>query len=786
MRQRVKISPNQQVNRLDFQNFGLFPQGSFDALIENLLIPDRKFSGFQVSQGVGTQIIVSPGELWLDGQDYYNDTVGGEVISLADQRPVVSQRYVAIAATGAEVDVVPQARRFMVDVETDSIVVADTATEVRRWAGLSVIPGAVNADPQRPTVGAPAIVVAWVLLNSSGIVSITRATENEAPNLTELEGELTALNAWKAIIEGIIATLQSDLAGLARKLADMASAKFVTLLAADMARVKEKLQLPSAWSAYHADYFISTTQSDTTNVDYLAEIQDGVRFPPAAVSDSQLALLDPFDPLMTVQDQFALPKYTEATRLNVIQKTAFGDDVNGPISIPISNYPFISGAFFRKLLRARARYRYGPELPSIRSTAQYFTQSGAGTQNDPVAELFRLNDSEVFETPNEDENQVSLFDPRRNPGVWLDRLKGVGYWYKRVVTFNVSGSGLCQTFFNAQDGWLTSIEFALSDIGASGDMTVVILECDANGLPQFKRALASTTVLHADLKTKAWDPDRTTKANFTPTFLFAGQRYGALVMSSGNHRFWLVQRNKYTQGQLFAVTSDGVVSTVTLGSTGLQINEPDLGIRLNFALFDSPRTVVNMAPLSLSGGIAKVDVLAEAIVPPQGSIAHEVQVGGVWKNLNDQVPAGSHAFAGLPALVPYRIVLNGTTDAMPGIGLGASSRVRTSRARSDFKHISTAINSPATTQIKAFYRVENWRTSGQVVNFRLMTGSGFTTLTAPTVTVASVAPDDPNAQEVQLTWSGLSSLTTFKLQAFGTSDNVLSNYHLAQRVDVET
>jgi cytochrome oxidase assembly protein ShyY1 len=66
-----------------------------------------------------------------------------------------------------------------------------------------------------------------------------------------------------------------------------------------------------------------------------------------------------------------------------------------------------------------------------------------------------------------------------------------------------------------------------------------------------------------------------------------------------------------------------------------------------------------------------------------------------------------------------------------------------------------------------------------------MTGAGFTTLTAPTTTVATVAPDDPNALEYALTWTGLAATTTAKFQAFGTSDNALTVYHLSQRTDVE-
>ena len=784
MRSRVLIDTNQKVSVDDFNKFGTLPRDSFDSIVYNLLIPDRAFSGFQVTTtSSGAVVNVAKGELWRNGKDYFNDQGGGTNIDLADRLPSVTKRYIAIVAAGDELPAAPLAKTFLTDAVTRDTIARTTSTEVRRWASLSLVSGDVGADPVRPEVASDVVPVAYILVDSTGVVSIERATSFEAPTLREADTRLNEYDEWKAAIGAQLDTLKSDLAGLARKLGDMASANFVTKLAIDMARVKEKMQLPSAFSAYHADYFIDTSQSDTTHVDYLAEIQDGVRFPPAAIQDTQMALLNAYDETVATADFFVIPAYTEKTRLNVIQHGAFGDTFNGPISIPISGYPFISGAFFAQLQKFRHRFRYGPELPEIRNMVNYFTASPT-VANDPVSELFRLNGTEVFSSLTAQESQVSSFDPRRIPGIWIDRFKTAGYWAKRQVTFNISGSGLCQTFYNAQDGWLTSVNFALQQVGASGDMDVLICECDSNGVPQATRVIARSTVLRANMKVLAWGPPEvTTKASFSPTMLFAGQRYGIIVMSAGNHRFWLIQRNKFTQGQLFNMSGDGLFSPASAAVT--PNNQVDLGIRVNFAEFNAPRTIVAMQPLQLTGGIAKADLLMEAIVPSQGSIEPEVQIAGNWVALNRQVAAGSHPFAGLPPLLPFRLVLNGTTDSMPGFGVGVNSRVRTSRARSDYKHISLAQTFPSTTTIKAFYRVENWRTSGQTLTFRLMTGAGFTTLTAPTTDVRTTAPDDPNALEVALSWT-IGATTTCKFQAYGTSDNVLSNYHLSQRVDVET
>ena len=196
---------------------------------------------------------------------------------------------------------------------------------------------------------------------------------------------------------------------------------------------------------------------------------------------------------------------------------------------------------------------------------------------------------------------------------------------------------------------------------------------------------------------------------------------------------------------------------------------------------------MQLAPLTLSGGIANIDLLLEAITPNGTNIVFEVQINGIWRSIQDP-NIDPPITNGLPPLLPLRAVLVGTTESMPGIGVGANSRVLTARPRSDFRHISTAINlATPTTQIEVEFILDRWRGPPyHTMTARLMTGAGYTTLTAPSIISDEAAPEDPTNMLIRTcTWNLAATISTFKLRVEGTTDNVLATYSVIRRRDVE-
>ena len=125
-------------------------------------------------------------------------------------------------------------------------------------------------------------------------------------------------DAWRARTASRLDTLATDLAALAARLNGTASLKFTLKIANDVARVKEKLNLPDTYTSWGADHFLTEDESDMTHVDMLAKIEEGVRFPDAAMRDSQIGLLNPLDPTVFNQANFVLPAYDEVARLEVL------------------------------------------------------------------------------------------------------------------------------------------------------------------------------------------------------------------------------------------------------------------------------------------------------------------------------------------------------------------------------------------------------------------------------------------------------------------------------------
>ena len=100
-------------------------------------------------------------------------------------------------------------------------------------------------------------------------------------------------------------------------------------------------------------------------------------------------------------------------------------------------------------------------------------------------------------------------------------------------------------------------------------------------------------------------------------------------------------------------------------------------------------------------------------------------VNGLWTALGAASADAPNPLNGLPPLLPFRVVLTGTTDVMPGIGVGPNGWAYTWRPRSDFRHISTIQNLPAPVNVVFVdIRLEQWRGEPyQECHVRLLTGA---------------------------------------------------------------
>jgi hypothetical protein len=782
MERKVNIQDWQKVTVEDFNNFGLFPRYSFDHIVGDTLVPSMAFTGFTTVQTAPAVVTVGNGRLYHNGLVFYNDSEGGSSLDLLSVLPVVTRRYVGIVVWGQEIETDTEPRTFLTDPVTRATVARVVSTESRRWANISTVVGAEGPDPQPPTVASNTLAIAWILLDSTGIVSIQMVDENRAPNLVALDDRMNEMDAWRTQTASRLDTLATDIAALAARLSGTATMKFVLNIAVDVARVREVLNLPDTYSAWGADHFLTPDESDITNVDYLAKVEEGVRFPNAAERDSQFALLNPMDPAVVVQANFVLPVYDQVSRLEVLGR-------DSEMSIAQYQYQTISWELCAK---TRTRIRWGTPMVVCSNGVWWFAPAGhdygTGWLNPSAAQVGGY-------TPNTDliydpirniltrgNETFQILDVMDNPShtvlrlvqFWVDEIIDSYYWRQVITIEGLNGSVISQSYLNSQGGWLTGVDIFFTRISTSGDVHMIICECNEAGAPNFQRAIARSTVA-ADLLRA---PPYATKFNFLPTYLAKGQRYAFVLQTPGNHFVSLVHNNKFAQGSMFTST-DGAWSVGDLTK--------DLAFRLYFAKFRSTICTTQLLSLELNGGISQIDLNYDSTRPPGTAITFEVQVNGTW------VPLGyydTNPLVALPPLLPFRVTFTGTTDEMPGIGVATNSRSLTSRPRSDFKHISIMRTTPSpVTTIYCDFRLESWRGAPyHTFLARILTGAGYTVVRTPSLIADETDPNDPTVLIRHCTWNlaalGGVAISSYKIRIEGLTDNVNACYLVAERIDI--
>jgi hypothetical protein len=775
MERKVNIQDWQKVTVEDFNNFGFFPRYSFDHIVGDVLIPGMAYTGFTTVQTAPAVVTVGNGRLYHAGHVFYNDSEGGASLDLLGVLPVVTRRYVGVVVWGQEIETDTEPRTFLTDPVTRATVARVVSTENRRWANISTVVGAEGPDPQRPSVASNTLAVAWILLDSTGIVSIQMVDENRAPNITDLDDRMNEMDSWRAQTASRLDTLATDMAALAVRLNGTAPMKFALWLAADVARVKEKTGLPDTYAAWGADHFLTTDETDMLNVDYLAKVEEGVRFPDAAQRDAQFALLNPMDPAVINQANFVLPVYDQVVRIEVL-----GNDTE--MSISQYQYQTISWELCAK---TRTRIRWGTPMVVCSNGVWWFAPAGHDygtnvgmppasvggyTPNtdliyDPIrniltrgSETFQILD--VMDNPNHTVLRIVQF--------WVDEIIDSYYWRQVITVDGLSGS------VNSQGGWLTGVDIFFTRVASTGDVHCLICECNEAGAPNYQRTIARSDVTADRLRAAP----NATKFDFLPTYLAKGQRYAIVLQTPGNHYISLVTNNKFAQGSMFQST-DGAWSAGDLTK--------DMAFRLYFAKFRTTQCTTQLLSLELNGGIAQIDLNFDSTRPPGTTINFEVQVNGAWTPLGYY---DTNPLVALPPLLPFRVTLVGTTDEMPGIGVASNSRSLTSRPRSDFTHISIARTTPGpVTTVYCDFRLESWRGAPyHTMTPRLLTGAGYVTVRTPSLIQDEVDPDDPTVLVRSCTWNlaalGGTAITAYKIRSQGTTDNVNACFLIGERVDI--
>lgn len=765
MEKTVIFRDRQELQSADLNNAQEFARDSFDHVVKDAIDAGKSYTGFAATKTAATEVTLTTGRLYDTGAVYIRDE--STVLDLFNSLPLVTKKRVAIVTYGQTVETDVQPRDFLINASTGLTEPQSVAMEDRRRAEISVVNGVEGSDPSYPTTDANVVVIAYVLLDTNGVVSIEQWTATQLPNLKLLGNRVTSLENWRTNISGQVDTLRTDLSALAERLKNYALLSQIEALTRELEDIRKKVYAPSAYVYYGTSHLLDTTGSGTSFTGYDANVIEGIRFPRAASQTSVMALLNVNNVYITNNSGFVLPKYSHALRMDL---TGYSGEKR------IAQYTYETTTV-TQLTRTRERRRFGREQ-TVCTNSDFWRE---GTY-DPISRIF-TKDGETFEVAagqNPDwwagmgANEAGEAHFIRLTQFWIDTYQEP-YWNQVVTTTAISGQQVAQTFLNSQDGWLTKVGLYFSRLAASGDVNVVICET-AYGQPNLDRVISRTLVPFASLKTGALSGGAglpslaETEVVITPTFLKAGRRYAIVIITAADHYVAVTNSdNGIVQGTFFAST-DGAFFAGNLVE--------DMKMRLYFAKFDQTRVSVEMQSLQLSGGILNIDILQEAIIPGATRLDYEVQVNGAWVALAPY-PTGPD-LSGLPALLPFRVTFVGTTDLMPGIGL-TGSQIIVSRPKTAFKWASTLRTlGSSTTSVKVQVDLQSYVEANHDCTISLKTGiADAGSETADVVADVTL----PNGTIRRTATFNMTAQTYYRVVIDGAAASAASLFHVAEIVE---
>lgn len=746
MEAQAIIRDYQEVPASDFMRIQDYVRGTFDDLGKFAVDGAQSYSGLAVAASGTFEVQVAPGMYWSGGVMYPLAAVLTQ--SLVDYQPVANKVKIAIVAWGTEAETENAYRDFVVNLETEQTEARLVTTEKARAANLGFMKGVESADPQLPTIPLDRLLIATITLGTSGIEDITMSTSGALSSLRNLSGRTTALEAWRSIAEPRISTIGSDLANLANSIVGTADTAAVIRVAADVARLKSLAGLPDTYASYGADRFLNLDETDTTNLEFLAKVSEGIRFSDEAANTSALQIFNPINAQVSQVGGMLLPAYSSVQRIVV-------DAYSGETSI--AQYSQTSHTLTKQSV-SRKRIRYGQSGTVCTNSAWW----QSGTYNPATGILTR--DGETWVVDDADRaNAVINHRMVRVTQFWTDEWTET-YWDYVDNTITIAGAQVAQSFLNTQAGWLTGVDLFFTKRGTSGNVNLAICQLSDSGTPNLSKVIYQATIDYLSIKAMDW-----TSIAIAPTYLEAGKRYAVVLTTNGNHYIGMATGAGSYVGGTFFYSTDGAYFAGDLMK--------DMMFGLRFAQFSASRVAVDLQPLSLSGGISDIDILAGMVVPDATKLTFQVQVNGAWIALSDVT---KNALVGLPPLLPFQVVFQGTSDIHAGIVL-SDSQVKVLRPRTAFKHFSTTRVLPApTSTVRVITTLGGWNPDRHTFGVKLKIGAS---LASPAV-VQDIDLGDRRIERTSL-FTLAAPTASFEIVSTGTSTTALDLFLVEERVDVE-
>lgn len=702
---KVNFGDFQFVETVDLVNMGNFAQEGLDALGAMAVGRSRGWEGFNVLVDTSTSVNVVVGRIIFDGVLYGLPDLALTPVDLLAVSPTSSKKIITIVATGQEVHTGAEPRSFE-DETTKEAISKSHFTEKRRKVSIGLVAGEEAPTPTRPALLPTYTAIAYVTMQvGAGVVAIEMAGDFQVKSLQAQEARLKMAEATLAAAGTQLETLGTTIQNTQQSI-NRFNLPLFNQMARFVAELRDMFGRSSDGLLDGFERFMTLDGTNEAAAGYKARVEEGLRFPWAASTEITPQLLNPGNARVKTLSGWTLPTFTKSLRLNIWRQ-----DIS--VNVADYNYSNVSATVFPG---AKTRRRSGPSM--IVAENSQLWQDGRYTYN-YLTQTFKVGTEEWVVTDEWVQDGVTY---RRVEQFFSDKIP---YWNGyRTMTDAVSGNLVAQTFLNAQPGWLLEIGLRFAKVTAD-DLKVFLTGLNG-GQPSFDRTFSQGLITGAVASAGDGTQGHENKAVMQPIFMQTGEKYAIQLVTAGDYAVACRADNFLTLGSLH--NGDGLSYVADLGK--------DMCMRQYFALFDANYVEVELQSLTLSGGITDIDVISEEYVPDGSEQIFQYQVGGVWYAIDKVV--GTHPLSALPPTVPFRMVMVGTRDAMPGVNL-PNSRVRLSRADDDLVWQSTVKNcGSAASTVELEVIIRKWNPAKHTLATTVVSGANTDT---PDVTTDTTMAD---------------------------------------------
>lgn len=691
MMRKVLFRDRQEARAADFNNLQDYNETTLDHIVADAITDDARYKGLAVSQVSGTEVNVASGRLYDGGRVY--DRVAASQKNLIADLPVANKRYVTVVAYGVTQETNVEPRDFLINLEDETTEPQSVAMMEIRECKVAYINGSESVAPNPSAVPSGQVKVADILLDPTGIVSITMSETTRLGGLEGANTKIRSLSTWRYNIAPRVDTLQSTLSDVRRSLLDLAPISRVIDTERDLNALWRVLGLPQGVTGYQQDEFLEGELTDDSFSDEAYFLEDGLHFPS---SDSASVALDLFNAIDSSVKKSAngwlLPAYTNETALET-------SGANGEVNLSsytVTTTETESYTAYKTVRRSRTR-RVRKRKFVHREKGWSFLQDESGRSENGVP--FGTEQNIKGLAAGGWDYKGDTYETKRY--TYSDRVPVTRY---RTVTSTdtITGMTLAQTVLSPRAMWVTSIGLNFSDLDSSGDVTVVLARATSNGRPNRKDVISKTTVPYSDLSAGS-----ETNVVLEPAFVEAGERVAIILVTNGSHKHQIVQGVEDTQGAIFHGSDNGWQPTE---------DGKSLMFSLYGARFNRARTEIRLKDVNLSGGITELVIEAEEVAPTGTDISFEYQHNGVWYDIRDAETLVQQ----MPSTVPLRMVVTGTTTLQPAI-LTGNDKVKAAIADTAMKHYSTIIAlQSASSEVYVDVDVNFFDASNETIDVRLL------------------------------------------------------------------